>query len=282
MERNGKGRFLRGGTIHVTRARTSLVTIGGVIILIGACLAAGWLSPTPNQQFKDAAAVLAIATGIAVGIERFLEGFWTVAGGLSNTWWPLKVPAKGIEELLGDMNTTLKPLYDQTDAVLSQLSATGAKTQDELDSANAVLAKLKDRVNAIQDGGDAANLQLNGALVLQGIDYLSRLDTRLMDTAKDAWNGVNIALNFLVSFKNNPTRRLVSLFIGALVGLAVTGTLGLDLLGAAAGVSLSSKFHWGVIASGILVGLGSNPTHEVIRSIQEYKNTKKTAAGGWR
>jgi hypothetical protein len=264
----------------VSRGRTSLVTIGGLILITAACVAAGWLSPTPNQQFKDAAAVLSISTGIAVGIERFIEGFWTVAGQLSNTWWPLSVPPKGIETLVSDLDTMLKPLYDQTDAVVRQLAATGVKTQGELSRANSVLAKLKERVNSIQQGGDGANLQLDGALALQGIDYLSKLDDRLGGTAKSATDGMNAALNFLVSFKNNPARRLVSLFLGVLLGLAVTGTLGLDLVGAAAGITSSSKFHWGVMASGLAVGLGSSPTHEVIRSIQEYKNSRKAVAAG--
>jgi hypothetical protein len=262
----------------VSRGRTSFVTIGGLILGIAACVAAGWLSPTPNQQFKDAAAVLSISTGIAVGIERFIEGFWTVAGQLSNTWWPLSAPAKAIESLVGDLDTVLKPLYDQADAVVRQLAATGVKTQGELNRANSVLAKLKERVTTIQDGKDPANLQLNAALALQGIDYLSRLDARLTGTAKSATDGMSAALNFLVSFKNNPARRLISLLLGILLGSAVTGTLGLDLVGAAAGITSSSKFHWGVMASGIAVGLGSNPAHEVIRSIQEFKNAKKAAS----
>jgi len=264
----------------VTRGRTGIVTIGGLILTIAACVAAGWLSATPNQQFKDAAAVLSISTGIAVGIERVIEGFWTVAGQLASTWWPLSAPAKGIETLVGDLDTMLKPLYDQTDAVVRQLAATGVKTQGELNRANSVLAKLKERVSTIQNGGDGANIQLNGALALQGIDYLSRLDARLSGTAKSATDGLNAAVNFLVSFKNNPARRLISLFLGILLGLAVTGILGLDLVGAAAGITSSSKFHWGVMASGIAVGLGSSPTHEVIRSIQEYKNSRKAAQAG--
>ena len=55
-----------------------------------------------------------------MGIERFIEGFWTVAGQLSNTWWPLSAPAKAIESLVGDLDTVLKPLYDQADAVADE------------------------------------------------------------------------------------------------------------------------------------------------------------------
>lgn len=59
-----------------------------------------------------------------------------------------------------------------------------------------------------------------------------------------------------------------------LLGLVVA-VLRPDLLKATGGISLSSAFHWGVVASGTLVGLGSNPTHEVIRSLQEYEGSKK-------
>jgi hypothetical protein len=259
----------------VSRGRTGVVTIIGVIVLSIGCLVTGTWSPRPNAQFKDAAAALTLTAAIAVGIERLLEGFWTVVGQLANTWWPLNVPARAIESLVGDMDTALQPLFQQADAVLKQLGATGAKTQEELANAGQILAKLKDRVKNLQPGG--SDIQLNGALVRHGIDYLGRLDGQLSSVAKAASGDVNAALNFLVTFQNNPGRRLLSLLLGAGLGLAVCGTLGLDLIGAAAGVTSAAKFHWGVAASGIVVGLGSNPTHEIIRSIQEYKNSKKAA-----
>jgi hypothetical protein len=34
--------------------------------------------------------------------------------------------------------------------------------------------------------------------------------------------------------------------------------------------------YWGVAITGLVMGLGSNPTHEVIRAIQEVKKSRKS------
>ncbi len=70
------------------------------------------------------------------------------------------------------------------------------------------------------------------------------------------------------------------LYIGILLGLIVSTAFGLDLL-AAAGASTSGSPsallpHLGVAITGLIMGLGSNPTHEIIRAIQEYKDNLKS------
>jgi hypothetical protein len=68
--------------------------------------------------------------------------------------------------------------------------------------------------------------------------------------------------------------------VGTLLGLLITGLLRLDLVQAifqspTFGNVFDLQFYWGIIFTGIVMGLGSNPTHEVIRVLQEYKKTLK-------
>jgi hypothetical protein len=38
----------------------------------------------------------------------------------------------------------------------------------------------------------------------------------------------------------------------------------------------ASRWPWAMVATGLLIGLGSNPTHEVIQAIQAYKQQQAT------
>src|SRR5207244_2208268 len=94
--------------------------------------------------------------------------------------------------------------------------------------------------------------------------------------------------DFVATFKDNPGRRLYSVLLGVVIGVLVAAVFGLDLFAAiqsapvAAGapaVKSGSLFDplpsLGIAVTGLVMGLGSNPTHEVIRAIQEFKKAKK-------
>jgi hypothetical protein len=86
---------------------------------------------------------------------------------------------------------------------------------------------------------------------------------------------------FLKTFKDNPGRRILSIEFGVLVGVVVAEVVGLDIFTAIlsavnANQSVPTTFL-GVLATGIVIGLGANPTHEVIRVLQEYKISRKAA-----
>lgn len=122
----------------------------------------------------------------------------------------------------------------------------------------------------------------------------------LDDAASEIGAKVNVAIkalgglsDFVASFADNPGRRLISLGLASILGLIVAGAFRLDIFNAIlapasgnAPVPLHSADHlWflpiaysiypGVILTGFLLGLGSAPTHEVIRVLQEYKNSQK-------
>jgi len=109
-------------------------------------------------------------------------------------------------------------------------------------------------------------------------DLLTDAD-RATKVANTAIGGLQ---DFLATFKDNPGRRLISIYLGAILGLLVAGFFGLDVFAAAtrsvstattASVSTCPRFM--VLLTGVIIGLGSNPTHEVIRAVQEFKKGQK-------
>jgi hypothetical protein len=119
----------------------------------------------------------------------------------------------------------------------------------------------------------AAAQQLNGLEKAYG--EASPELKRTLETAKSSIKGVQ---DFLTRFKDNPGRRLISIFLGAFFGLVLAGAFGLDVFQAVMeGGPERNVGH--VIITGLMIGLGSSPTHEVIRAIQEFKKSHKSDSG---
>jgi ethanolamine transporter EutH len=62
--------------------------------------------------------------------------------------------------------------------------------------------------------------------------------------------------------------------IGAYLGLAAAWVLGLDVIHAALGVNDKSAVHLGLAATGVVIGLGSVPLHELIGGLVAFKNSQ--------
>ncbi len=101
--------------------------------------------------------------------------------------------------------------------------------------------------------------------------------------AKKVLAGVS---EFLQTFDDNPARRLMSLYLGMILGLLVAAALGLDAFRAALGKKPFGDAEWvygvfpnlGTAATGLLMGLGANPAHEAIKALKEIKERRKTQA----
>lgn len=110
--------------------------------------------------------------------------------------------------------------------------------------------------------------------------------TRMVQAGQAAGVALSGLGDLVASFSDNPGKRLLSLLLGALAGVVVAGVLGLDLFTAVLGTPDADgrlvATAWGVIFTGIVMGLGSSPTHEVVKALQEYKqrNKKATAPEG--
>ncbi|MDQ3900551.1 MAG: hypothetical protein M3319_08930 [Actinomycetota bacterium] len=286
-------------------ATTATVVLGAVIWLISL------IEPTARATFPNSAAALTFITAAAVGIERAIEAAWTLVGSLSGSYWPLNVMSRQVDGMVKDLDCAVQPIYEKAQQALREIEGEETWAQGAI----AEIEQFKRRFNELRDlvraAPDNQRVQLLAAAASQNVNYLEqryraylpdRLQAlataggqaaageakRLMaiaqayapdfdrakGTAKEAINGLQ---DFVASFKDNPGRRLISLYAGALLGLGLAGIFGLDLFQAALQLPQANVAHpqLDIILTGVIIGLGSNPTHEVIRAIQEYKKNVK-------
>jgi hypothetical protein len=111
------------------------------------------------------------------------------------------------------------------------------------------------------------------AVTNQALGEIEKNVPKVEQAAQVAKQTIETAKNVLDSFQDNPARRLISIYTGAILGLVVAGTTGLNVF-QATGVS-SNLPGLGVALTGLLIGLGASPTHEAIRVLQEIKEGRK-------
>lgn len=281
----------------MTRNTTLLIGLLATLVLVAVMLLVfNFIIPTDPSgkvvvnSFKDAATTLAFIGGAAVGIERVLEAFWTFMGGVVGTYWPLNVINKQVQTLVVDLDDALKPFHEEALQRIKELENAGNATDEglaRLKKAETEIGQLKARFDDIKKlAPDNQRVQLLTAAASQNVallrekfgDLLTDTD-RTVTVANTAIGGLQ---DFLSTFKDNPGRRLISIYLGAILGLLVAGFFGLDLF-AAATSSISTAAtgavftcpRFMVLLTGVIIGLGSNPTHEVIRAIQEFKKGQK-------
>ena len=86
----------------------------------------------------------------------------------------------------------------------------------------------------------------------------------------------------IASFQDNPARRLAALVLGASIGVLVAAGVGLNLFaatlvgpdGSTSDLPRLVAGTFGVLLTGVVIGLGSAPTHEVVKSLQTYKDSR--------
>ena len=117
---------------------------------------------------------------------------------------------------------------------------------------------------------------------------ITRIDTLLGAQDKfvraafnDASQVATGALDLVAALKDNPGKKIISLLIGAALGLIAAGFVGLDLF-AAAGAALpgGEDFKVGVMITGLILGLGSNPTHQVVSVVTDAAKARRSAQLG--
>ena len=266
----------------MTRKRTWVIMIVGTLFSLAGFYAAGWAPlPTSLDAAANQAGLLALVTGSAVVIERVLEGFWTIMGLTLGSAWPLNVVSGFINGVNKDLNADLEPFYGTAlDPLIAKYEANQPKQADELKRLKQTLQRFKElpAPDAEQFTGLKKALQYAQARVPdeQALDQL----------ASQADLAAHFVDEFAKSFKSNPGRRLMSLLMGTYLGYFVAAVWGLDLfqivLGQpAAAWTFIGLPHPGIAVTGLVMGLGANPTHEVIRFLEETKKAKKqeVAAG---
>ena len=88
-------------------SRMTLWTILAILLLLVAIGGIARFSLTAIIGFKDAATVLAVIGAASVGIERVIEGFWTVISLSFGPWWPPVAWSKRLQTALDELNATI-------------------------------------------------------------------------------------------------------------------------------------------------------------------------------
>lgn len=263
--------------------KTKVSIFTALILLLASFGLVAQFSTPLRSGVTSSAAALTIITAAAVGIERTIEMFWTSIGLTLGSWWPLGPVREHLYALISGLDESFQPFYQETQATLKRLQQTETWGEEKLAAAAKDLEKIKKHVEEIRKLPiDSQRVQLIVSSAERSVQYFSRKYPEIQGAADFASFGIQGVTNFVETFKDNPGRRLISLFAGALVGLMIAGLTGLDVFQAVLQTSASSGQsavlpHLGVAITGILMGLGANPTHEAIRLLQEVKNRRKIA-----
>jgi hypothetical protein len=287
---------------HLNREGPGM-TIGGYVLIAFAVigiLVGAWIAPEEsNLGFVDAAAVLAFAGLAAVAIERTIEGFFTIVGSRWGQWWPLSVVSDELTTFETQTNKLLNDVVEDAKSALAQARQAVAAGSDEATEIQAALVALEtksaslkkqfqnaqnklapgsSRVQRIADVASDAHAELTNALATAkgGTTAAAKVLEQTADAADQA-------LLIIASFEDNPARRLAGLAMGAALGSIVAGGVGLNIFSATLAPAGAGTTDWtqlllggaGMALTGIIIGLGSAPTHEVIKALQEYKKGRK-------
>ncbi|HEY6202475.1 MAG TPA: hypothetical protein VI056_05480 [Candidatus Limnocylindria bacterium] len=259
----------------------------GTLIVVAVAVYVAMFGKVATAAARDAAATVALATTVAVGIERGIETLWTIVGFFRGAWWPMSIVGTKVDEMVTDLNGVLTPVYAGATDAVQQLAAAGTWTQVQIDAAHDEIAKIDQAIADLRTlAPDDQRVQLIGSATLKGINVLQQKYPQVTASVKVATEAIAGLTNFVGTFKDNPGRRLISLYLGMLIGLVVAGALGIDLFEAvlvgnatlastaASAAAESQPLRVGVVASGLLLGLGANPTHELIKLLQETKKSR--------
>ena len=271
-----------------------------LLVVFAACAVIAWfVAPAnANQSFKDSAAVLAFISLAAVAIERSIEGFFTLMAGRFGEWWPLKAVKLEFDTFEAKTNETLGPVVRQTIDELTTAKALAGQSQDEVTRIQGLIdqvdaeqrrlsGRLEDATTKLVPG--SARLarvgEINTAMTTflhgihtQSLTYTAGAQGLLATTGEAA----DRASAIIASFQDNPARRLAALLLGASIGVLVAAGVGLNLFTATlVGPDGSTRDlpqlvagTLGVLLTGVVIGLGSAPTHEVVKSLQTYKDSR--------
>jgi hypothetical protein len=186
---------------------------------------------------------------------------------------------------LAQVEQSLKELQGKPDtsgAALTEAQQAVTRAWDELQGLKAVQsrkAEISDVLKKVpsvqpQDVRSTQDALLHATRLAGTLDYLQKVLPRFQEEAALARQSVATLSTFIDSFKDNPARRLISIYIGTLIGLIAAWALRLDVFQATLQPT-SPVSGLGVALTGLLIGLGANPTHQVIRLLEEFKKSQK-------
>ena len=268
-------------------------TLGLGLAFLGCAVIAYLIRPSEsNAGFKDAASVLAFVSLAAVTIERIIEGVFALLAGPLGEWWPFALAKNEFDRFEAQTNGLLKDVVQKTIDELEAAKAAGNKTQDEIERIDGVIAKVTaDQARLAERYTEVTKKLAPGSARLGRVSEINteitkklsavhaaegRYVTQAQGLITAATETADRASLILSSLKDNPARRIASLVLGTSLGMVVAGAVGMNLFAATLVTAAGDKSSLpsivagsaGILLTGIIIGLGSAPTHEVIKSLQ--------------
>ncbi len=288
------GESAAGGASY--RIVTSPIAALLIVLPAIAAVIAAVVTPDALSSPVDAAASLALITGAAVGIERALEVFWTVIGSSkTGQWWPFSAIGSAFAQYERDANDLFEePLADVL-GVLDEAAAAAIAAGDDIAAVTAVVTETRAEADRIRARYEAAKKNLpvgSGRLqvISEAVDDTASFVDHVIDQAKAISDEIDTSVSEAVnavtdsckemtdviqSFDDNPARKLASLSFGVSAGMLVAAVLGTNMFSAildnADDLRLALDGTVGVLVTGIVIGLGSNPTHEAIKALERRR-----------
>ena len=256
--------------------QAGIFLIWATIVLVVAVVLTAFLPIALIGGFKDATAVITIITLTSVGIERVIEGFWTYIGLTKNSWWPFNTISQNISNMVSDFDNVLKPFYQQLEKAVKDASSAEQLTKEQLEAANKEITDFQDSINQLKTLAPGNQMALSIASAASQLISGFKQKYNMLDTdATLADQAISGFAYFIVTPADDLGRRLISLYLGMIIGVVIAWAFGLDLLKAIFQIP-TIAFHYGVVFTGLVIGLGSSPTHEVIQVLQQWKTNLKT------
>jgi hypothetical protein len=257
----------------------AMSTYGGNVIRVAAVLLllltllVTIVVPAPEVNPANAAAILTLITAGAVAIERAIEALWTVVGANGKPWWPFTVVGDRVQDLLNELNANLVPLREEASSVLDTVGE-GAQMAQHFPNLHQA-QWLANTLNELGPSNRRARDLAKAASISARWFKRTHAQKSIRDAAERVQFTANTLTNFLDTFNDNPARRLISILLGGIIGVIAAGVLGLDALQATLGTT--PFLNVGTAVTGIVMGLGASPTHELIKTLQETKQRRRTA-----
>lgn len=272
-----------GMIVAISTLVLAVVIVAAVLLVHLTSTSCSNITLCSNSISNNPGMIFTIVSLIAIGIERVIEGFWCIIELYLGKCWPLNLITQPLNDLVDRLNNTLDPGYDKLNAAVDN-------TPDLNDSQKAAakqqIANFQGYINQLMKlPGDDNRAQLLVNTVQSGLNELQSIFQNIAEHTGDINNAVQDLQNFLATFQNsignNPGRRIISLYFGIILGLLVASVFDINLLALAFTPNqynlLPPYFSYlGILLTGMVMGLGSSPTHEVIQAIQEYKQNMQS------
>jgi hypothetical protein len=262
-----------------------------LLILLACGVMAAIGAEDSNAGFASGAAVLTFAAAVAVAIERLIELLWTLSSGSRlGGWWPLKQVKQAFDAVEAQSGQVLGEAFNSVEEELKGAMKGLAAGSEEYKRISAQLVtinkegeRLRRRLSNAQTlAPGSARLAVVRGIGLRGTEFLqsqvesaAAIGSDINKTLDEAKEVTDMALDIVEAFQTNPARRIASLMLGASLGLLTAAFMGINIFAAILDPNsgaLSGRL--GVLLSGVILGLGANPTHEVIKALERYKESR--------